>query len=382
MRWTRSSVLIPGLLGVLHAQIPFDPAKHPKFAAWFDAPSESNILACEVRPIPPHLNFGFHFVSGYMGRLPLKRYKRASHSFAILTRVTPDDSGTPSYFSQLFHLPAMPAMPGKTLANVEMDGAFFLGEGSYLVDWIIADRVGQLCRKSWHVTAKLSRGDRELNPSLPAGVVGPLHYEPWNGVPASRIEEGAAPRRLTVFLHVAPLSMRRLKLHPYDQTMLLSSVLSLMQRTPFTEIKLVAFSLDQQKEIFRQESLDGEGWNRLVKAVTSLDLVTVPVSVLQRRAGHLDILKGLIAEELKSERAADAVVFLGPAARQAEKLRFDDDQEAGKPDTRFFYLQLKLDWNRGSEFPDVISNAVRALSGKTIYIYTPHDLFRAIRNLK
>ncbi len=379
MRWIASSVLIPALLGLLDAQTPFDPVKYPRFAAWFDAPRGPESLSCEARPIPPHLNFGFHFVSGYMGRLPLKGYEGSGHRFAILTRVTPDDSGKPSYFSQLFY---MPTLPGKTAANVEMDGAFFIGEGGYRVDWLIADRAGQVCRKSWHVTAKLSRGDRELSTSLPPGGVGPLRYEPWTGVPEKRLEEFPVARRMTVLLHVAPLSMRRLKLHPYDQTMLLSSLLSLLQRTPFTEIKLVAFSLDQQKEIFRQENLDGEGWDRLVKAVTNLDLVTVPVSVLQHRTGHVDVLKGLIAEELKSERRADAVVFLGPAARQAEKLRFEDEEEAGKPDARFFYLQVKPEWNRGTEFPDVISNAVHALAGKTFHIYTPHDLFRAIRDLK
>lgn len=320
----------------------------------------------------PQLNYGFHLVSGYMGRLSLKHYQGSGHRFGVIIRVTPDDTNhKPIYLSQRFELPGIPS---KNSSRIEIDGAFFVGEGGYQVDWLIADRNGQTCRKHWHIDAKPSRGDRGLDVSLPPGTVAPLRYEPWKGANDDR----GKPLRLSLYVHVAPLSMRRLKIHPYDQTMLLSSVRSLLERTPFTSIKLVAFNLDQQKEIFRQDGFTAEGWERLIDSVSNLDLVTVPVMVLAKRTGHLDMIRNYFDQELSAEQPADAVVFLGPSSRQSEKLHF----AAGDHRPRFYYLEYKPFWARGSEFPDVISHAIHALAGKTFHIYTPHDLSVALRELR
>ena len=208
---------------------------------------------------------------------------------------------------------------------------------------------------------------------MPAGTVAPVAYEPWKGVPA-----GQAGTHLTVLLHVAPLSMRRLKLHPYDQAMLLSSLLSLLERTPVAKVKLVAFNLDQQKEIFRQDDFDREGWGRLIDAIAGLDLVTVPVSVLQKQGGHRDIVRSLVQEQLEAEEQPDAVIFLGPTSRQMEKLKLET---SATPHPRFYYLQYKAYWARGSEFADIITHVVRSLSGKVFVIYTPHDLSVALQRM-
>ena len=46
------------------------------------------------------------------------------------------------------------------------------------------------------------------------------------------------------------------RLHAYDRAMLLSALLALLKQTSFTDVKLVAFNLDQQAELFRQERFD------------------------------------------------------------------------------------------------------------------------------
>ena len=320
----------------------------------------------------PQLNFGFHLVSGYFGRMSLKHYQGAGHRFIVMIRVTPDEPDKkPTYLSQYFDLPKI---PDKSSSQIEMDGAFFVGEGGYQVDWLISDRSGQTCRKKWHIQAKLSHGDRSLSLSLAPGSVAPLRYEAWKGVNPDNTQ----PLRLALYVHVAPLSMRRLKLHPYDQTLLLSSILSLLDRTPFTSIKVVAYNVDQQKEIFRENEFTPAGWDNLIDAVSHLDLVTVPVSVLAKRSGHLDMIRGYFDQELSAEQPADAVVFLGPSSRKNEKLRF----EAGEHRTRFYYFEYKPYWARGSEYPDVISHAVHALAGKTFHIYSPHDLLVALRDVR
>jgi hypothetical protein len=376
MRWIASSALF--LLPVFlpswaQAQSVLDLERHPRFKSYFDPSQDTKRLACEVRPMPPRLNFAFHFVTGYFGTLPLKNFAGPGHRFAVLIRVTPDDSDrAPTYFSQLLQIGSA---PGKIKGDAQLDGAFFVGAGGYRIDWVIADREGQTCRKSWHIEAKAPR--RAPRTTLEAGMVAPLGFDPW----PETLGSPDHPRRLTIYLHVAPLSMRRLKMHPFDQTMLLSSVLSLLQRGDFSSVKLVAFNFDQQKEIFRQDEFDEEGWRRLIRATGKLDLVTVPVSVLKNRDGHADLLKGFLEEELSAKRAADAVVFLGPTARQAEKLRLPEDI-AARPGTRFYYFQYKPFWNRGNEYPDILSRVIHKLGGKTYHIYGADDFYQAITELK
>ena len=360
--------LLPAVLG---GQTLVDEARSPRLVSMMDHAPAKGTVGCEATALPPRLNFGFRFISGYVGRLPLKWYGGEGHRFVVLTRVIPDDAEKkPALFSQFFR---MPKLPPKSGTQLELDGAFFLGEGGYRVQWLIADREGRTCRKSWHIEAKLGGGDRGLAISMPAGTGGPVAYQAWRGVPA-----GSEGTRLTVLLHVAPLSMRRLKLHPYDQAMLLSSLLSLLERTPAAKVNLVAFNLDQQKEIFRQDGFDGEGWGKLIDAVAGLDLVTVPVSVLRRENGHREIVRKLVQEQLEAGEPGDAVVFLGPTTRQMEKVKLE---AMGGPHPRFYYFQYKASWARGSEFADVITHAVKSLSGRVFVIYTPHDFGVALQRL-
>ena len=213
---------------------------------------------------------------------------------------------------------------------------------------------------------------------MPPGAVEPLNPESWVA-PESRLADAAGPLRLAIYLHVAPLSTRRLKMHSAISRCCLSSVLSLVQRTPFARIKLVAFNLDQQREIFRQDNLDAEGWDRLVAAVSNLNLTTVDIDVLKQQRGHVSMLERYIADETSAPSPSDAVSFLGPSARQSEMFHLPDAANSAGP--RFFYFQYRPQWARGAEFPDILSHAVRALSGKVRSIYSPHDFSTALRDL-
>ena len=371
MRSVRRVLLAFALSVAVYGQTLVDVVRFPRFDLLFKDPPAKNGIGCDATPLRPHLNFGFRFISGYVGHLPLKLYSGEGQRFIVLTRVTPDDADKkPAIFSQFFR---MPKLPPKSGTQLEIDGAFFVGEGGYRVEWLIVDREGHRCAKNWHIEAKLASNDRGLVVAMPAGTVAPVAYEPWKGVPS-----GQQGTHLTVLLHVAPLSMRRLKMHPYDQAMLLSSLLSLLERTPVAKVKLVAFNLDQQKEIFRQDDFDQEGWGRLIDAIAGLDLVTVPVSVLQKQGGHRDIVRSLVQEQLEAEEQPDAVIFLGPTSRQMDKLKLET---AATPHPRFYYLQYKAYWARGSEFADIITHVVRSLSGKVFVIYTPHDLSVALQRM-
>src|SRR5207248_10731045 len=83
---------------------------------------------------------------------------------------TPDGTRRPVYHGNRVRLPAVP----RTKAEMSLGGAYLLGEGGYSVNWMIADETGRICRKKWHVEAKLSRGERGVQMGIPAGVVSDL----------------------------------------------------------------------------------------------------------------------------------------------------------------------------------------------------------------
>ena len=364
----------------LLAQIPVDPDRIAEARAIFERASGERSIACEVTKLRPHLNFSLRLQAGYVASWPLKNYSGGRHWFVVLTRVTPEGSSDPAYFTQRFRIGKIP--PGSK-DKLQVDGAYFFGEGQYSIDLLVFDNEGHHCQKSWRIEAKLPGNADQIDSAQAPGSVLPATFERWNGVlpRASTKSEGEPhPRRLTILLHVAPLYAGTNRLHAYDRVLLLTSLLSLLKQTSFSDIKLVAFNLDQQKELVHEDPFDSNGWNKLVRASGELEVGTVSYQVLQQRRGHADLLTRLAGEELKADPPADVVLFLGPTARQAEKLRLpesDAEAEAGHP--RFVYFEYKPLWTRGGEFPDIIYHLTRSLGGKVFRIHSPREFVDAIQ---
>jgi hypothetical protein len=76
------------------------------------------------------------------------------------------------------------------------------------------------------------------------------------------------------------------------------------------------------------------------------------------------------------------VLFLGPAARYWDNLPPDALRKSAGRSPRFFYLQYRPYYRRTSTFPDVITQAVRKLRGKTLAIHSPGEFARAIEQIE
>jgi hypothetical protein len=358
------------------AQTPLEPDRIPQARSMFDEPAKSRSIACEVKQLKPHLNFSLRLQAGYVASWPLKNYAGRRHWFVVLTRVTPLQSdGEPAFFRQGFSLSKIP--PGSK-EKLQVDGAYFLGEGHYNIDLLVFDNDGHQCQKSWRIEAKLPGKAELIKVAQAPGSVLPVGFERWNGVLPNQPEDGTMGRRLTILMHVTPLYARSNRLHAYDRALLLSSLLSLLKQTSFSQIKLVAFNLDQQKELVHEERFDVSGWDKLVQATGQLELGTVSYQVLQQRRGHADLLTRLVDQELKAEQPPDVVLFLGPTARQEEKLRLPPlETEAARP--LFAYFEYRPYWSRGDEFPDIIYHLTRSQGGKVFRIHSPREFVDAIQ---
>jgi hypothetical protein len=364
-------ILAPGMW----AQSVIDPARLPTSVRELAPQPGDKPLRCEVTPSKPSLDFNFRFQTGYSIGVPLAQYFGAGHRWVIVTRVTPDN-GTPIWLAARVQLPDVP------LTTVVSDtfGGFLVGQGRYKIDWALFDDEGRVCRKQWKIEAKLSFGERHVAPLIPPHTVADFGGAGLPPVPARPAD--APPFRLTILLHAAPASPRRLHMRVYDRILLLSTLSALLERAQPTSVRLEVFNFDKQRVIYGSDDFTLSSMGQVAQALNRLELDTVDVKTLQNQTGATDLLESLIDKETAASKPSDAVVFLGPAARYVDKLRASAI-EGAPGGMRFYYFQYRT-FASGQQhmFPDIISSALANLKGRVFQIYSPGQFADAIRELE
>ncbi|HYW47335.1 MAG TPA: hypothetical protein VE959_30990 [Bryobacteraceae bacterium] len=376
--WAVRLVLIPAVLAsVAPAQTVMDPARLSPSLKSFDPGPHDLPLRCEVTPFRPMLSFNFHFQAGYAVRIPMNQFEGAGHGWATLVRITPKDgNGQPVYLGERMRLPNVP--PNKVEA--EAGGVYLLGEGRYHVSWKLIDDSGRVCRKDWDVEAKLRHSEHAVKVALPPDTVTDLSLR---GAPAAdRVKDDAAPIRLTVLLHAAPMSPRRTRMGARDRILLLGTLSALLERVPVRSVRVVVFSLEQQKELYRQDRFVPRQLERVARSMDALQLDLVDYRVLQNRTGHLDLLADMVNRELKEPEPSDVVLFLGPLARYSDKVPAEELEKPPAATPRFFYFQYRPFLQAQAELSDSIHRAVTKLKGKVMVIQTPGDLAKGIGQIE
>lgn len=367
----RSAALLLLTSAAMFGQVLVEADRLPASFRDFRPEPGEGTFACAVQPIRPTLNFGFRFQAGWVARVPLGQFQGKGHRWVMLARVTPEGGAKPVYLASAVRLPEIP----KTKAEAEIGGGFLVGEGKYRVDWLILDEQNRVCRKQWDVAASLRFGEKKAKLLLPGNTVSDLALR---GAPPTAADRDADVRRigLTVFLHAAPMSLRRTRLRANDRVMLLGTLSALLEQLPTRQVRLVVFNLEQQRVLLREDAFTRDGLDRVSQSMNELELGTVDYKVLQNRRGHVALLAEMVNRELGEARPADAVVVLGPATRFGEKMPEDAvERVAGKAD--FYYFQLQP-YSVQPTFPDVLRYAVGRLKGKTLTIRSPADFARAI----
>jgi hypothetical protein len=354
-------------------QYVINPARGAKL---FAAHAGDRPLHCEVIPVPARLSFSFRFQSGYVVRMPLKQYSGPGHYWNILMRVTPAISTEPFYLGSYTRLRNVP----KTNAQGEFGGAYQVGEGRYAVDWMLFDDLNRACRKSWKVEAKLDARERSLKLGMVPNTVGALTFRRWS--PQSGERDVHPIGRLTVLLHAAPLFPRSLRFRTQDRLLLVGSLAALLEALPARAVRVVVFSLDQQKELFRQDDLTPDSFDQVAQSTSNLQLQLVDYRVLQNRRGHISLLADLIKQELEATQPADKVIFLGPTSRFYDKVLDASLEPHADSTPQFFYFEYKPYGGREANFPDSVAMAIRKVKGKTMLIHSPDEFARAIKEVE
>ncbi|HTS63893.1 MAG TPA: hypothetical protein VMH28_17845 [Candidatus Acidoferrales bacterium] len=356
-------------------QIVVNPGRMRNRIEIFNPKPGETALRCEVTPIHPALNFSFRYQAGYRVTMPANQFTGAGHRLMVLVRITPKEGAGPVYLAAMQRLPEIP----NTSVQLRFGGGYLLGEGAYQVDWVVLDERDRVFRKSWHVEVRRSHAERNVKVAMDPGTVLDVSLRGARLVPK---ESDSATLRLTILLNAAPISTRRTHLGPNDIGTLLSAVSSLLERVPLRQVRLVAFNLEQQKELYRNDNFMLAAMPAVARAMNTVELETVDYQVLKNRSGHVDLLANLINQEINGNPAADIVLFLGPVSRYEDRLPAELLARNPERVPRFLNIEILPFLLAPSTVPDVIHNATARLGGKSLLIHTPGEFASALERLK
>jgi len=360
------------------AQVPVQPEGFMVFNQLFDAKPSAEPPKCRTSLRGPSLDFAFRFNLGYIMVCRVADFADRPGDLQVYTRVTPQ-GGSPVLLTETYPLPASLAelrtklTPRKfTQYEFSFSGGFSVGEGDYRVEVLLIDPQKRTSLRQWDVRAVRKRGEGAITPALAAGTVEPMVIVPWEG---KLTREGL---RLTVLLDVATLNPDEGRLYTWDRALLLESLVSLLRWTPCRSVRLLAFNLEQQKEIFRKESFDRAAFVELALALQQLELGTVSYRALQKE-GPANLLAELVRQESNAKEPADAVIFVGPSVRFDGKMPRPELSTMEKGSTHFFYFEY-FPWYR-PEFPDSIDYLTKDLHGTVFKIHNAGELGQAIQKM-
>lgn len=368
-------LLCAALVGPVNAQLPLSPEDARKTSSLFDT-SSPNSLNCNVQRWNPSLDFAFRFVSGHMINCRLAQFEGKATTLVSYLRITPEGK-PPAFFGLAYDIPEIsPEMKEslggdlkKLKSEVSVSGAIGLGEGKYSVELLLKDGQNRSFRKKWRLNVSIRGDQRGVALAIKPLTAEPVDDQAWQTVPSLR-----GNLRLTIFLDAAPINPYHTTLRAWDRAFLLESVYSVLRQTPHRSVHLVAFNLDQQRELFRSDQFDGAAFQALAHALNESELSTVSVKVLKKRDSP-EFLIALANQELAASRA-DAIIFLGPNTRMDTRVSAAalTEKQLGSPP--FFYFEY-FPWE-AAPFPDSIDSLVRASGGKVFKVHSPAQLDQSI----
>jgi hypothetical protein len=154
-----------------------------------------------------------------------------------------------------------------------------------------------------------------------------------------------------------------------------------MNALPGSDVRLIAFNLDQQVELFRNDHFGPAEMPNLTKAMEKLELGTISVGKLNRENGGVDLAASLADAENESDTAPDAVIFVGPWTRMDahfEKRKRTAGEHTGP---QFYDIVYFAPFMRGRESPDVIQRLTEWENGSVHRVHSPGELGRALEKI-
>jgi hypothetical protein len=337
-------------------------------------------LPCTVTPSKPTLGFDLKFHAGYQVSVPLKELAGRDNGLSIVFRVAPDGRrDEPAYFTQ--HL-RVPPIEEDAKGDAYLQGAFDVGEGAYHIDWLMRDRTERVCSFNWDSEANLGTKDRPMSLAIAPEAIQRAAGEEFTEEPPVQRTSTDPPLNVKVLVNFAPQNSLSPALQPLDTTALVSILRTISRDPRIGKFSLVAFNMQEQKVIYRQDGASRIDFPALGTALNTLNLGTVDLKRLGDKHGDTDFLTTLVRKEMTPapQDHPDALVFAGP------KILLDANppegalKDATDIDFPVFYMNYNLN-PQAVPWKDAISHTVHFFRGYEYTISRPRDLWFAVSEM-
>jgi len=337
-------------------------------------------LPCTVTPSKPTLGFDLRFHAGYEVTIPLKEMAGNENMLSIIFRVSAEGRrDQPVYFSQRVRVPPI---EDDAKGDAYLQGAFDLGEGQYHVDWLMRDRAERVCSSYWDSEAALAAKDRPMSLTLAAGAIQPPNIEQFKEEPPVQRINNEPPLNVKVLVNFAPQNSLSSTLQPVDTSALVSILRTIVRDPHIGNFSLVAFNMQEQKVLYRQDRADAINFPALGAAVNTLNLGTVALTQLSDKHGDTEFLTDLVRKEVVSgpQDRPDAIIFAGPKVLLDENVPPEALKEAGDVNYPVFYMNYNLN-PLATPWKDAIGHTVKFFRGTEYTITRPRDLWFAVSEM-
>ncbi len=344
--------------------------------AVLDSAGKQTDLPCNVEVVRPRLAFDLRFHAGYRATLPVKKVTTGGDRLHVRVRVTPlSKPENRIYLVDDLDVPPLEEQQGEILVS----GAFALGLGRYKLDWLMRNWGGKVCSTHWEVNVKASGQNVSLAiaPHTAAQLSGERFREP---VPPER-NAGGRLLHVKILANFSPATARQSALKSWDIEAMAAILRGIAGQPWIGRISLVAFNMQTESVIYRQENTDRINFRALEQAVEPLWLGVIDYRRLLNRQGALYFLTRLLTEHLgPQEPEPDAIAIVGPTMMVEMKVPKDLLVKAGRARGPIFYFNYTM--GRYDRFRDAIGSALQVYQGQEYSIGLPRDLGAALTDMR
>jgi len=190
------------------------------------------------------------------------------------------------------------------------------------------------------------------------------------------------PLNVKVLVNFAPQNSLSSALQPLDTTALVSILRTISRDPRIGKFSVVAFNMQEQKVIYRQDGASRIDFPALGTALTSLNLGTVDLKRLSDKHGDTDFLTSLVRKEMMPDPQdhPDALVFAGPKILLDANPPEEALKDASDVDFPVFYMNYNLN-PQAVPWKDAISHTVHFFRGSEYTISRPLDLWFAVSEM-
>jgi hypothetical protein len=340
-------------------------------SAVLDTPESKKDLPCTVTPVKPILGFDLRFHSGYQITVPLREIAGTGDLLTIIFRVTPSAAkDSPYYFSQKY---VVPELDPDSKGDAYLGGGFDVGEGDFHVDWLMRDRIERVCSSNWDITAALGPKDQNMKLAIAANAIDTSAQEFFKEDPPVTRMNVEDAFKVKVLLNFAPQQGYASSMQPIDTSALVSILRNISREPRIYRFSIVAFNMNEQRVVYRQNDADHIDFPALGKALSSVKLGMVDYKKLSDPHSGSDFLTKLVVDELGTNNS-DAVIFAGPKIEYNDTVAPDNLRDLTSVSYPVFYMNYNLSPVQ-NPWRDPIGNLVKRLRGYEYTISRPRDLW-------